>query len=466
MTFAPILDAPQPVAALPEQQEQPVPTVLMVDDEPSVLSALRRLFRPQGYKLLQATNGADGLALLRENAVDVVISDMRMPEMDGARFLELVRKHDGGVARILLTGYADIAATIAAINLGAIHRYIAKPWDDQALLVVVREALDRRQLERRNAELSDLVRVQNDQLREANRTLESRVAARTSEIEQVNGMLEASYEELENTFIVAVTVFSALLEMRETNPGHSRRVADLSRNTAKRLGLSDREVRDVYLAALMHDVGKIAFPDSMMDKPVSTYTHEEIQRYRRHPVDGETALMPLSQLQGAARIVRQHHERIDGNGFPEGLSGAEISIGARIVAPASDFDGLIHGSLSTSRLGADRARQMLLGGIDTRYERRVVEAMLEVLTEAETAAKADVEIEAHALQPGMVLARDLMSSQGAILLAVGYVFDERIIKQIADFSRREGVHLKLHVRQDSLQPPPLKMGAAPSRDHP
>lgn len=448
MTPAAIAEAAVPSAELPQQ---PVPTVLMVDDEPSVLSALRRLFRPQGYRILQATSGADALVLLREHAVDVVISDMRMPEMDGARLMELVRQHDSGIARILLTGYADIAATIAAINLGAIHRYIAKPWDDHALLLVVQEALERRQLERHNAELTDLVRVQNEQLRESNRTLESRVAARTSELQQVNDMLEASYAELDNTFMVAVNVFSALLEMRETNAGHSRRVAELARNTAKRLGLSDREVRDVYLAALMHDVGKIGFPDSMLGKPVSTYTPEEIQRYRRHPVDGETALMPLSQLQGAARIVRQHHERVDGKGFPEGLCGSEILLGARIVAPASDYDGLLHGSLSTSRQGPERARQMMLGGIDTRYERRVVEAMLEVLAEADKAAKADILIEAHALKPGMVLARDLVSSQGAILLAAGYVFDERIIKQISDFSRREGVHLSLHVRQDPLR---------------
>jgi hypothetical protein len=149
--------------------------------------------------------------------------------------------------------------------------------------------------------------------------------------------------------------------------------------------------------------------------------------------------------------VRQHHERVDGKGFPEGLCGSEILLGARIVAPASDYDGLLHGSLSTSRQGPERARQMMLGGIDTRYERRVVEAMLEVLAEADKAAKADILIEAHALKPGMVLARDLVSSQGAILLAAGYVFDERIIKQISDFSRREGVHLSLHVRQDPLR---------------
>ena len=100
------------------------PTVLTVDDEASVSSALRRLFRLQGYRTLQATSGAEGLALMREQAVDLVISDMRMPEMDGARFLAQVRAHDAGIVRILLTGYADIGATVAAINQGEIHRLV------------------------------------------------------------------------------------------------------------------------------------------------------------------------------------------------------------------------------------------------------------------------------------------------------------------------------------------------------
>ena len=173
---------------------------------------------------------------MREHAVDLVISDMRMPEMDGARFLAQVRAHDAGIVHILLTGYADIGATVAAINQGEIHRYITKPWNDQDLVQVVRDALSRRDLERRNAELAALARTQNKLLREANFTLESRVAARTTEPAQINGMLEAAYGDLDRTFMLAVNVFSGLQEMREGSAGYARRVADLARGTAKLLG--------------------------------------------------------------------------------------------------------------------------------------------------------------------------------------------------------------------------------------
>ena len=427
---------PEPLSPEVIQGPADTPTVLTVDDEPSVLNALRRVFRAQGITTLQATSAAEGLELLKTHRVDLVISDMRMPEMDGSRFLELVKDHDESIVRVLLTGYADMSSTIAAINKGAIHRYIAKPWDDQDLVLVVREALSRRQLEKKNAELTELTRHQNQQLQHANQTLESRVVARTAELEQLNGMLDAAYEDLDKTFVLAVNVFSSLMEMRGSHTGHARRVADLSRETAKRLGLSERDVRDVYLAALVHDIGTIAFPDAMLDKPVSTYTADEHQRYRRHTIEGETALMALSQLQGVAKIVRQHHERVDGKGFPDGLAGAAIT------------------------LSEDKARSMLTGGVGSHYDGAVVETLLKVAEDLATAAQNDVQIEAHDLRPGMVLARAVLSAKGATLLAAGYVFDERVVKQVTVFASREGVRLTLWVKGDSL-PPDVKTIESP-----
>jgi response regulator RpfG family c-di-GMP phosphodiesterase len=116
------------------------PVVLFVDDEVSILSALRRLFRPQGYRVLLAESAKAGLAMLETEPVDLVVSDMRMPEMDGAALLEQVHQRWPTVGRILLTGYADIGSTVAAINRGQIHRYIAKPWDDRELVMCVQDA--------------------------------------------------------------------------------------------------------------------------------------------------------------------------------------------------------------------------------------------------------------------------------------------------------------------------------------
>ena len=429
------------------------PTLLLVDDEPSVLSALRRLFRPHGYNILQATCGADALAMLADQPVDLVISDMRMPAMDGASLLEAVRLRNPDTVRILLTGYADIGSTVAAINRGEIHRYIAKPWDDQDMLLMVRDALARRGLEQQNAQLLALSQHQNQQLRDLNHTLEARVAARTAELEQVNQMLNSAYAEVSTNFTLSVTVLSGLLEMRQDGiAGHSRRVSKLAKRMALRLQMDSRAQEDVFLAALLHDIGKIGFPDAMLGKPISTYSPDEQARYRQHPLDGEAALMPLAQLHGVARIVRQHHERFDGHGYPDGLVGEAISLGARIVAVASDYDGLLHGSLAQQRYSPEAACQALRGGIATRYDQRVVAALLAVLSEVEAEAVADTEVEIRDLQPGMVLSKDLLSPKGAILLAAGYVFEARVIRQVGEFAAREGLHVALRVLSNSIKP--------------
>ena len=159
-------------------------TLLFVDDEPGILSSLRRLFRPHGYNILIAEGGALGLAEMEKTHVDLVISDMRMPEMDGAAFLKAVRERWPDTVRILLTGYADVTSTVAAINEGEIYRYISKPWDDAEIVNTVRDALARQKLELENQRLTALTQTQNEALKGLNANLENKVAERTAELQQ------------------------------------------------------------------------------------------------------------------------------------------------------------------------------------------------------------------------------------------------------------------------------------------
>jgi len=444
-------DSPDPAAVVTPVVKRG--NLLLVDDEPSVLSALRRLFRLQSYTIEQATSGADALVLMKAQHFDLVISDMRMPEMDGAAFLEKVRQHHPDTVRILLTGYSDIGATVAAINRGEIHRYLAKPWVDDDLLLVVREALERQNLELHNRELQALTWQQNRELQDLNLNLETKVASRTAELEQINHMLEQAYEEVNAQFTMAVTVFSGLLEMRQDGiAGHSRRVAELAQRMAVKLGMSPPQQREVQLAALLHDIGKIGFNDEMLGKPVSKYGPEEVARYHRHPIDGEAALMPLDKLHAVGLIVRQHHERIDGRGFPEGLYGPAITLGAKIVSVASDYDGLTSGGLAEQVYTSGKARAAIREGINSHYESRVVNALFNVVDEMDAEAVADVEVEVTALKPRMVLSKDLLSTQGAILLPAGFKFDTVVIKKVSDFAARTNIRLVVRVLRKSIEP--------------
>jgi response regulator RpfG family c-di-GMP phosphodiesterase len=412
-------------------------TILCVDDEANILSSLKRLFRPEGYRILTAGGGREGLELLEaeQGQVDLVISDMRMPEMDGAHFLAEVCKKWPEITRILLTGFAEVETTIRAINEGQIYRYIAKPWNDGDVLLLVRGALERQLLLREKVRLEQLTQTQNEELKALNAGLEEKVAQRTAE-------LRRAHERVKRSFLTSIQVFSNLIELRGGQvAGHSSRVANLSRQLAQRLGLSDREVQDVFLAALLHDIGKIGLPDELLVKPPNQMTGSELGLLRRHPIKGEQALMALEELQDAALLIRSHHERFDGEGYPDGISGLSIPFGARILALVNEYDGLVQGSLLGQRVSEADALQFVQRGRGKRYDPQVVDAFIAVLGGSTETAGGEQELSSGQLRTGMTLARDVISREGVVLLTANYVLTEHLITQLRDFERSDGSSL-------------------------
>ncbi len=421
-------------------------TLLFVDDEPNILSALRRLFRPLGYKIHTAEGGAEGLALLEQEPVDLVISDMRMPNMDGAQFLEQVRQKWPDTMRILLTGYADVSSTIAAINKGEIYRYIAKPWDDNDITLLVKHALERKDLEQEKRRLEELTLRQNDELKELNANLEAKVQERTEEVRQTMGFLEIANKKLKESFITSIKVFANLIELREPSlAGHSRRVADHARTLAKRLNLADAEVQDVFVAGLLHDIGKIGQPDRLLVKPFAVLAGEERNLALRHPAIGQSALMGLEQLHGAAKLIRAHHERWDGMGYPDGLSGLAIPMGARILALANEYDGVQIGTLLSKRLSQSEAIAYITEGRGKRYDPQVVDVFASMMGGQGSTAVAEMAIKSPQLKAGMVLSRDLVSHEGVMLLSRDYVLNDIIIEQIRNFEHSAGRAMPIYI---------------------
>jgi response regulator RpfG family c-di-GMP phosphodiesterase len=429
----------EPQAAAPTENAPEYEfTLLFVDDEANILASLKRLFRPHGYRIFTAESGALGLQIMEREAVDLVISDMRMPEMNGAQFLEKVRDKWPDTVRILLTGYAEIAATIDAINKGQIYRYISKPWDDHDIVLVVRLALQQKLLEREKLRLEVLVRGQNEELKELNANLEEKVKARTEEVRKAMLSLEAAHDKLKKSFITSIRVFSNLIEMREGGmAGHSRRVADLARSLAQHMGMSNAEVQDVFLAGLLHDVGKIGLSDRLLEKPFTSLSTEERFEVIKHPIKGQTALMALEQLQGAAIYIRGHHERFDGLGYPDKLAGLAIPLGARILAVANDYDSAQFGTLLTRHLKQSDALAFIIEGRGRRYDTQVVDAFMEVMgkNSVVTPSAPELVLRSEQIKPGMVLARDLMSKSGELLLAKDYILDQQLIGQIMNYER-------------------------------
>lgn len=447
-----LFEAPAPVAeksrsaqdgeAAPAQPSGSDFTLLCVDDEANILSSLKRLFRPCGYRVLTATGGEEALAVMAQESVDLIISDMRMPGMNGAQVLAAARARSPETVRILLTGFADITSTIDAINSGQLHRYIAKPWDDNEVLLVVREGLEKKALLREKARLEALTQQQNEELRQLNASLEQKVEERTAELAAANEKLKAG-------FITAIKTFSAVIELRGGQmAGHSRRVADLARKLAGALKAPPAEAQNIFFAGLLHDIGKIGLPDRLLQMPYQTLAPVERQEVAKHPARAAALLMGLDQMREAVPLILAHHEYWDGSGYPNKLSASAIPMGARVLTVVNDYDGLMHGQILNRKLSHDEALDMIAASRGKRYDPRVADAfigMMRVEQKDEAPVPSGWVVRSKDLKPGMALTKDLVTREGVLLLAHDIMLDEVLIKQIREYEQGEGLSLQLHV---------------------
>jgi putative nucleotidyltransferase with HDIG domain len=321
--------------------------VLCVDDEPNILSSLRRMLSLEGFEVFTADSGAQALELLAKDTVNVIISDMQMPGMHGVELLEKVRQQWPHTMRLMLTGASDMSGAIEAINQGAIYRYIAKPWNDEELLSTIRAAIAFGTLANEHERLEALTIAQKASLNEMVDTLESRVQERT--------------EDLRAAYIASIKAFSNILELRRPDLlPHSRRVATLAMKMAKVAGLSEDECQSIYIAGLLHDIGKIGLSDRILNTKFIELPLADAKVYRTHTTMGEKTLNTLEDMQGVAAIIRSHHEYFNGTGFPDGLTGKDIPIGARIVAIVEAYEELQSGDYAKAEsTPADAVRVIL-----------------------------------------------------------------------------------------------------------
>ena len=419
----------------------PTWTVLAVDDEPNILAALRRLFRETGWRILTAGSAEEALALLSLEPVNAVLSDMRMPGMDGVQLLEKVRLGWPHVARLLLTGQADLGSTIAAINRGWLHRYITKPWNDDELVLTLRQVAQIQQLDAEKQALERLTQQQNDELKALNEGLEARVALRTGELAAANDKLKRNY-------LTSIKAFTALIELRgSAQVGHARQVADLARRIGRAMALDADTAHNLAIAALLHDIGHIGLSDTVLARPVGRLDRDELRRYQLHPVLGEQALLASDDMQGVAPLIRAHHERWDGQGFPDGLRGAAIPLGARILAVADTFEDLCSGRIDGQALSPLEARRAVLAGRGSRFDPDVVDAFAGLFATAPPKPSVQtLRLPTADLRPGHTLTQDFVSPEGVLLLSVGQRLTEDLIGRISAFELKHGLTLVLAVQ--------------------
>ena len=419
--------------------------VLLVDDEESILNSLRRLLRSQPYDVVLATSGAQALEIMATRPIDLVMSDARMPGMDGATLLAEVHRLYPATSRILLTGYADLTTIIKAINDGQIHRYISKPWNDEELQLVLQQTLEHQRLER-------LARDQTEQLKLLNATLEKRVAARTAELQQTADMLDLAYDELKRSYVTGTEVFSLLANLRLPKDKQTNRaLIELIRVYCAAQSMDESSTRDLTMAAALYNIGKLSWTDSMMVAPSDKLHSTDRGLYREYPGQSESLLMTLEPMKDAARIIRHHQERWDGTGFPDHLKGDTIPPGSRLLKLAVDFIELQKGLILERHLNSDEALLYIRKYAGRLYDPALVEDFVQAcatfLTDVTLGDPTVKVLTTRELEAGMVLARNLNADNGMLLLNAGKVLNLPLVDKLIAFEAMEGAKYSVFIKQ-------------------
>lgn len=328
-----------------------MPRILIVDDEREITEILADLLS-QDYDCLRAGSAEEALDSLRAGEFQLVISDITMPGMSGLEMIPHVKQLSADTVVVMISGMQTVESAIGALRLGAFD-YLMKPFDLRQVEAVVKRAL----------EYHELVVAK----RRYENHLEELVEQRTVELDRALNSLEGAYRS-------TLKALTAALETRDSEThGHSERVVTYSLRLGREYGLSSEQMKSLEFGSLLHDIGKIGVPDSILRKPAKL-TEEEWVRMREHPVHGQQILRGIEFLQGAARVVAQHHEQWDGSGYPLGLRGEEIDVCARIFAVADAFDAITSDRVYRRGKSYEAAAQELDDWAGRQFDPKVVEA--------------------------------------------------------------------------------------------
>ena len=415
-----------------ENKEANIPNrILFVDDEENVLRSLKRLFMSEDYTVLTALSGPDGLAVLKEVEVPVIVSDQRMPIMTGAEFLEKSRELSPDSVRIILTGYADVEAAIGAINRGGAYRYVSKPWNDNELLLVIKDAFDKYRLVKENKYLTKLTIQQNDELKKWSTELEFYVQQHTIELTNQNKELKKLNAKLKNNVSEVLGSLSGLIELRNRSMrNHSNNVALLSKSIAEEIGLTSLETETIAVGAQLHDIGKIGAPDIILIKNIDELSSDEMAEYVKHPIRGQAAIDGIEDFRGPGILVRHHHEWYNGKGFPDGLKGENIPIGARIISIADSLDRTLQGEMRSIDTALIQIKSMLASQFDAALYAPLEKAARKLFSSIIRNDIVEIELNTKDLSPGMILSRDVSTGTGLLLLRKGTVLNEKNIETL------------------------------------
>lgn len=400
--------------------------ILVVDDEELVLKGLRDTLTREGYHVVTASNPFLALEELKKHNFSVIISDNHMPGMLGMQFLAQARDTQPNASRILITAVLSLDTVIDAINKGEIYRFIVKPWLREELLATVKNAVQRYELIDNNTVLQSKAVVMNRDLTESNRSLELQIARVAEQNESLGQLNKALEENLQHSVQLGLHVLQSF------HPGlgnQARRVHQVCGAIADTLHLQPEKRQILEFSAWLHDIGLVAIHRDLIRRWVespASLKQDELNVLKSHPILGQDLVKFGHHLEDVGVIIRAHHERFDGKGFPDGLKGEEIPWLARLLAVAVGF--------AESNLNEVSAVESIRLGAGNEYDPEAVRAFLRAISKASLSRK-EREILIAELEPGMVLAKGIYTPNGLLIVPEGQPLNADSIGKIMNHNR-------------------------------
>jgi len=348
--------------------------LLIVDDDSDILQLLRETFADSCLTVHTAGGICEARAELNHHAFKVVLSDHNLPDGNGVDFLTEMRGMGVRSVPILMTGLLDISVAAEAINRGKVYQFVAKPLDVMALTQTVHRALqyyatlrEQESLTREIIEHNERLRGEAEAKEHSLRQAADKIRVEEETVERQKAHIEALYDQIQSAYLHTVTSLTAAIEAKDRyTKGHGERVNFYCSLMAELLGLPDACRRDLEIASVLHDLGKIGVPDSILSK-TGILSADEKRTMASHTALTDDILRPLPFLENVRKIIREHHERYDGSGYPEGLSADRISLEGRILAVADSYDAMRSDRAYRRALTREQAEHELKTGAGSQF---------------------------------------------------------------------------------------------------
>ena len=413
------------------------PRLLVVDDEEMVLRVLFETLQREGYEVVTASDALQALEILRRQSFALILSDNQMPQVSGLEFFAQARRLQPQATRILITAVVSLDTVIAAINKGEIYRFIAKPWIREELLVAIKNGVHRHELICQNAALQASTQTMNETLTKLNAALEKQIARETEQNQQlarVNQVLEQNLRRSIDLCMKTMQTFYPSLGAQ------ARRVNELCRSMADTSQLPNEQRQILEVSALLHDIGLVGVSRDLIkiwQRNPEKLREAERVLIEQHPILGQELVAFIQPLSATGAIIRAHHERFDGAGYPDRLAGENIPWLARLLAVAIHY-------ADVSVIDGNAAEQSLRQGSGKAFDPEAVRVLLRGRP-ALPSSRRDRQVLLTDLEPGMVLAKGIYTANGLLLLPEGQTLNTLFIDKLQNHNRVNPLKQTLHV---------------------